>query len=107
MTISDFLPDERDATELKSRAIQYVMRILVQDFSDLQDLAQYAPTKQPFHPPQKSEVAPMKVLFKDEKFTSETIDILSKLAEDGSLKGNSQVRVYMSHHILYMKWTCI
>lgn len=67
------------------------MCILVQDFSDIQDLAQYAPDKQPFHPPKKSEVAPMKVLFKDEKFTSETIDILSKLVEDGNLKGNCRV----------------
>ena len=90
LTISDFLPDEHDAAELKSRAIHYVMRILMQNFKHLRDLAQYAPDEQPFHPSQKAEVAPMK----DEKFTSETIDILSKLVEDGNLQGDYQVIVY-------------
>ena len=42
----------------------------------------------------KSEVAAMKVLFKDEKYTSKTIGILVKLMEDGNLNGQSQVR----HH---------
>ena len=71
------------------------MRILVQDFSGLQDLAQYVPDEQPFHPPEKTEVAPMKVLFKDEKYISETIDILSQLVEDGNLQGSSQVHLYI------------
>lgn len=107
LTISDFLPDEHDAAELKSRAIHYVMRILVQNFKHLQDLAQYAPDEQPFHPPQKAEVAPMKVLFKDEKFTSETIDILSKLLEDGNLQGDYQVRVRTTSFAPPYSTTCV
>ena len=92
LTISTFLLVEHDAAEVKSWAIRYVMRILVEDFSGLQDLARYVPDEQP---PEKTEVEPMKVLFKDEKYISETIDILSQLVEDGNMQGSSQV-----HYVL-------
>lgn len=91
LSLTDFLPDENDARKLTVRAVQYLMRFLVQEFSGLQDLAKFAPVQQPFHPTIKTEVVPMKVLFKDEKYTSETIDILTKLLEDGNLQGSSQV----------------
>ncbi len=38
----------------------------------------------------------MIVLFKDEKYTSETIDILSRLRADADLKGTSQVNTYIN-----------
>ena len=93
LNLSDFLPEEHDAAELKTRAIQYIMRFLVQEFSELHDLAQFAPKQQPLHPTEKTEVVPMKVLFKDEKYISETIDILTQLVEDGNLQGSCQVRI--------------
>ncbi len=68
------------------------MNYLVREFSGLADLKEFAPAQQPLHPVAKSEVVPMKVLFKDEKYTSETIDILSQLMADADLKGASQVR---------------
>ena len=43
------------------------------------------------HPPQKSEVVPMKILFKDEKLKSDTIEILTQLIKDGNLDGTPQV----------------
>lgn len=93
LTISDFLPNEEDATELKKRATHYLMRFLTQEFKGLTHLKQQAPEQKPFHPPTKTEIAPMKVLFKDEKYTSETIDILTQLMKDGNLKGTCQVRM--------------
>ena len=94
LTISDFLPSEDDASYLKTQATHYIMRILTEEFEQLLHLKRFVPEQRPLHPPKKSEVAPMKVLFKDEKYTSETIDILVKLMEDGNLNGQSQVR----HH---------
>ena len=53
----------------------------------------------------------MKVLFKDEKYTSETIDILEKLMEDGNIR-SSQVRMLIERvmhiHVLYIMYcTCM
>ena len=90
LTISNFLPSEADAAELKTRATHYLMRSLTQEFTALAQLKKHAPEQRPIHPPTKTEVAPMKVLFKDEKYTSETIDILAKLMED---EGTCQVRM--------------
>lgn len=93
LTISDFLPTEEDAEELKLRAMHYIMHFLVHEFKELQGLKEFLPQQTTIHPIKKTEVVPMKVLFKDEKYTSETIDILTKLMEDGNIKGTSQVRV--------------
>ncbi len=73
-------------------ATHYIMNYLVREFSGLADLKEFAPAQQPLHPVEKSEVVPMKVLFKDEKYRSETSDILSQLMGDADLKGASQVR---------------
>ena len=91
LSISDFLPSEEDAAELEKRATQFLMCFLTEELEALADLRKYAPEQEQLHPPTKTEVAPMKVLFKDEKYTSETIDILTKLVEDAKLKGTCQV----------------
>ena len=93
LTISDFLPSERDAEELKSRAIRYMMRFFVTEFSSLVDLKQFVPPETTLHPTSPASVVPMRVLFKDEKYTAETIDILSQLMCDAQMKTNEpQVR---------------
>ena len=89
--VSDILPSDDDAAQLQQRATSYMMNFLVREFKDLARLRVYAPEEVPLHPVEKSEVVPMKVLFKDEKYTSETIDILTQLAEDAALTGDSQV----------------
>ena len=91
LEISDILPSENDAAQLQLRAVDYMMRFLVREFKGLAKLKKYIPEQVPLHPVKKSEVVPMKVLFKDEKFTSETINILSQLAEDAGLAGDNQV----------------
>ncbi len=84
LTPSDFLPSEDDAKELKTRAVRYMVRFLVKEFSSLADLRGFIP-EETHHPKHPSEVVPMKVLFKDEKYTAETIDILAQLAVDADL----------------------
>lgn len=91
--ISDILPNEDDATQLKVRATRFMMNFLAKEFKDLAGLKKYVPDHVTLHPVEKSEVVPMKVLFKDEKYTSETIDILSQLMKDAALSGESQVLV--------------
>lgn len=91
LTISDILPDEDDAAQLHLQATHYMMNFLVKEFKDLAGLKKYVPPRDLLHPVKKSEVVPMKVLFKDEKYTSETIDILSQFMNDASLNGDSQV----------------
>ena len=91
LTISNFLPSEDDAQQLKKRAILYMMEFLATEFKSLADLKQFIPSQQSLHPVQKSVVVPMKVLFKDEKYKSETIDILTQLMTDAQLTGDPQV----------------
>ena len=75
-----------------------MMNFLVREFKDLARLSQYVPEEVPLHPVEKSEIVPMKVLFKDEKYTSETIDILAQLTEDATLTGDSQVYIINYAH---------
>ena len=91
LSIFDFLPSEEDAAELERRAVHFLMRFLTEEFEALSALKKYAPKQEQLHQSSKTEVAPMKVLFKDEKYTSETIDILTMLMEDGNLEGSCQV----------------
>lgn len=91
ITIEDILPSENDAGVLKDRAIHFLMSFLVKTFTSLQDLEKLIPDTQPVHPVQKTEVVPMKLLLKDEKYKSETIDILSQLYNDADLSGDHQV----------------
>ena len=90
LTISDFMLSESDAEEMGARATSYMMRFLVTNFSAFSDL-KFVPDETPLHPVVKTEVIPMKILFRDEKYISETIEILTKLVEDGKLCGEPQV----------------
>lgn len=89
--IEDFLPTADDAGILQRRAINFMTRILVKEFSDLKDLRSYTPNKEQVQSVKKAEVVPMMVLFKDEKFITENIDIMSQLMEDANLSGNPEV----------------
>ena len=100
LTISDFLPSEDDAEQLRKRAHHYIMEFLVTEFSSLSDLKRFLPARDVLHPVQKAVVAPMKVLFKDEKYKSETIDILTQLMVDAQLSGDPQVIKPSYSHIM-------
>lgn len=91
LTIDAFLPSEVDAAILKERSVCYLMRFLVETFNNLKHLSKLIPQMEPLHPVVKSEVVPMKILFKDEKYKSATIEILTQLLDDASLSGDQQV----------------
>ena len=99
LTIDDFLPSSEDAMKLQQNAAQYLMSFLVENFTDLADLQSYVPPMEPIHPPEKSEVVPMKILFKDEKLKSDTIDILTQLMMDANLDGTPQVHIHVGSYL--------
>ena len=94
LTIGQFLPSESDCCILKERAVHFMMTFLVENFPSLKHLLKFIPTPEPLHPVLTSEIIPMKILFKDEKCKSETIEILSQLLLDAGLSGHQQVFVY-------------
>ena len=94
LRLEDFLPTEEDATELNTRAIQYTMHFLVNEFSSLEPLRSVLPKYQTIHPVVTTEVIPQAVMFKDEKNIQETINILSQLIDDANLNGDPQVTPY-------------
>ena len=91
LQITDILPNEADGRELHEQAVNFVMRLLVEVFESLRGLARYAPQEKNLHPVATSEVVPMELLFRDEKYTSENVEILKKIAMDANLHGNPQV----------------
>ena len=91
LTIEYFLPSEVDSALLTERAVDYMMAFLVDNFTSLKKLCKFIPAKSPIHPVEKSDVVPMKILFKDEKYKTETLDILAQLLQDAGLSGNQQV----------------
>ena len=103
LTCSDILPDDDDATELLKRA---VMEFLVSEFNSLKDLKPYVPPRQSPHPVRRTIVAPMEILFKDEKHKSETIDILTELMKDAALTGQPQVNIHSCSYHIYT-CTCV
>jgi hypothetical protein len=69
------------------------MTFLVETFPCLQHLAKLIPSPDQLHPVVQSEVVPMKILFRDEKYKAETIEILSQLLKDAGLSGDQKVTI--------------
>lgn len=91
LTCDDFLPSIDDATALNAMATQYTMEFLVEEFDCLHDLKPHVPCHQSPHPTRSPNVAPMAILFKDEKYKAETVEIIRELMADAKLSGNPQV----------------
>ena len=96
---TELLPDDDDFAVFNKHAVQYIMEFLVDNFDALNDLKKRVPTRHSPHPVQKATVAPMKILFKDEKYKAETIDILSQLIKDALLTGQPQVNICIYIHV--------
>ena len=101
LTIDDFLPSDQDGVALQEHATRYVMEFLVSQFPSLKSLKKFVPARESPHPVQKSVVAPMKILFKDEKYKSETIEILQQLMADANLQGSHQVQYLESIIVIH------
>ena len=91
LSIDDFLLSVSDADTLNQAAIQYTMEFLVEEFKLLHSLKPLVPSLQTQHPAKVPCVAPMSILFRDEKYKAETIEIIRQLMDDAKLSGNSQV----------------
>ena len=88
----NILPNEDNGHHLYQQMMNFMMDLLVNEHKSLSDLCQFLPTKQ--HPPaHKSVVMPMKLLFRDEKYTDENIQIMLQLLKDANLDGSPQVYV--------------
>lgn len=88
---SHFLPSIEDAYAMNETAVEYTMDFLVNEFDALEELKPLFRSLQKTHPATKPTVAPMAILFKDEKYKDKTIEIMQQLMEDAKLSGNPQV----------------
>ena len=93
LTCDDFLPTADDGLQLKSRAVLFTMEILVSHFPSLSHLKNVLPARTSPHVrhSQKSEVVPLKILPRDEKYIAENIEILTDLLTTADLCGDKQV----------------
>lgn len=91
LTLSEVLPNAEDGQQLYDRAVAYTMKLLVDSFPSLEKLKPLISTGNSSSV-KKSVVVPMKILFKDEKYIDDNIQILQQYIEDGNLCGNAQVR---------------
>ena len=90
LTCEDFLPTADDGLILKSRAVLFTMEILVSHFPSLGHLKNVLPSHTSPHTrhSQKSEVVPLKILPRDEKYITENIEILTDLLTTADLSGD-------------------
>ena len=81
---------EADGDCLRDHMLKFMMSFMVKELKSLSDLAQFvpSPTMSPAH---KSEILPLKLLFRDEKSIDENIQILVQYIKDASLDGSPQV----------------
>ena len=91
LSIDHFLLSTDDAKALEESAMQYIMEFLVEEFSSLSDLKCYVPERKGPHPVTTPTIAPMSILFKDEKYKAATIEIMQQLIKDAKLSGTPEV----------------
>ena len=97
LTATDILPGIDDAKVLQQRALDFIQRFLVSEFEELHELQCFIPVSAP-NPVEKTEVVPMRILFRDEKYVAENVAILGDLCRDANITGSSQVQcIYHLH----------
>lgn len=87
----DIIANEEDGEVMSRRATAYIMRFLVGTFKALKHLQSLVPKQHSPHQVSKSQVAPMKILDVDEKYTQGNLEILDQLQRDAELCGDHQV----------------
>lgn len=90
LTERDILPSDEDSEYLYDHMLKFMMSFIVKELKCLSDLAQFIPSAVQ-QSCQKSEVVPLKLLFRDEKSIDENIQILVQYAKDAALNGSPQV----------------
>ena len=87
---------------MSKRATTYIIRFMVGTFKALKHLENLVPKQHSLHPVSKSQVAPMKILDVDEKYTQGNLDILDQLKKDTELCGDHQVIIVsLQPNVLY------
>ena len=71
----DVLPTEGDGDCLRDHMLKFIMSFIVKELKSLSHLAHFIPSHS-VPPARKSEVLPLKLLFRDEKSIDENIHIL-------------------------------
>ena len=97
----DIIPNEEDGEVMSKCATAYIMRFLVGFFKGLKHLENLVPKQHSPHPVSKSQVAPMKILDVDEKYTQGNLDILDKLRKDIELSDDDHQVIYLNF-IIYL-----
>ena len=92
LTVDDLLPSKDDGQALFERAVLYIMQLIVETFPSLASLKKFLSSPE-VPRPEKSIVVPQKVLFRDEKYTDENIQILRQYIHDCKFTGNPQVAI--------------
>ena len=100
LTASDILPGIEDAKALHHRALVFLQQFLIKEFRDLHELESVLLDQDICRDSSKTEVIPMRILFRDEKYVAENVAILGDIAKDANLTGNPQV--YFNPLILLM-----
>ena len=95
LTINDLVPNEADGEEMYIRAVKYMMRFMATHFRAFSQFKVQVPPLTSPHPVTKSQVAQLKILDKDEKYTNINIDILECFKSDAQFSCNPQVHVYV------------
>ena len=90
LTLSELLPNAEDGQQLYDRAVAYTMKLLVESFPSLEKLKPLISTGNSA-PVTKSDIVPMTLLFKDEKYIDDNIQILQQYIKGCNLSGNAQV----------------
>ena len=90
-SVDDLLPNEEDGQALFEKAVLYTMQVITENFPSIGSLKKFLPSPE-ITCPHKSVVVPQKVLFRDEKYTDENIQILRQYIKDCKFTGNPQVQ---------------
>ena len=91
LTLDDILPNVEDGRILIQRAVQYTTQILVEEFPTFINLRHFVAIPDRSSSVYKSRIVPMKLLFRDEKYTNENIQILQQYSRECNLTGSPQV----------------
>ena len=90
LTLDEIFPNVEDGRVLFERAVQYTAQVLVEEFPTFSDLRQFVVSPDRSSAVHKSTVIPMKLLFKDEKYTDDNIQILQEYSRECNLTGSPQ-----------------
>ena len=92
LTVAGILSDADDSMVLTKQALVFLQHFITSQFDDVHDLQPFLPGTHTPESVEKTEVVPMRLVFRDEKYVTENVAILRDLARDANLTGHHHVR---------------